>query len=205
VDTIKHIDKEDQRYVTTDFKDQILKPLINEKDYALTGNDDAADYSLPTDSPFEKNGHRLEKIIRENATNITIQRIRQGEKITKEELKSLENILFNGQLKKEELEKELGNQLNLVEFIIQLIGLSKAHVDKAFANFINDYQLTSVQIEFLETLKKFVTRNGRIDPVKLFDPPFNRFHPHGIEGVFKPEMATRLNEIVERINQSQIT
>ena len=203
-DLIKHIDKEDQQYVTTNFKDEIYEDHILEKNFIAADNDESDNYSTAVSSPFQNNIHRLKQIIRENENNLTIQRIRNGQKITQNELRSLEQLLFNGQLKKEDLEKELGSRLDLTEFIIQLTGLSKEHVDKAFANFINEYQLSSVQIEFLETLKKFVTQNGKIDPVKLFDPPFTQFHPLGIEGVFKEDQAGKLIDIVQRFNEGHV-
>lgn len=203
-DLIKHIDREDQRYVTTDFKDQIYETDIKSHDFVADHGAAKKQNADPVATPFQNNLHRLREIIRNNSGNITIQRIRRGEKITKEELRSLEKLFFAGDLKKEELEKELGKELDLTEFIIQLVGLNKEHVDKAFARFINEYQLTSVQIEFLETLKKFITQNGQIELRKLYDPPFDKFHPHGIEGVFREDQTGKLIDIVKQFNEGQV-
>ena len=110
-------------------------------------------------------------------------------------------MLMNGKLKKEEIEKELGKELNLLEFIISLTGLSHQAVDKAFAEFVNQYQLSSVQIEFLDTIKKFFTENGKIDPEKLYDSEaFKRFHSQGIDGVFNDEQAHKIINIVKKNN-----
>lgn len=191
---VKYIDPADQKYATTDFEDELNEDEVKVKDFEV--NDPAGDYT----SPFPNNVHRLEEIIRANNENVTISRIRQGEQITEEELKSLEDILFKG-IDKTSIENELGGSLNLVEFIISLMGLSANSVDKAFANFINEYQLSSVQIQFLDTIKLFLTKNGKIDPLKLYDAPFKNFHSLGVDGVFNDEQADKIFKIIEDINQ----
>lgn len=155
-------------------------------------------------SPFSGNIHRLETIIRENQHHITISRIRNGEPITEEELKELENMLFNGQLRKKELEKELGKKLDLTEFIIGLTGLDQELVNEAFARFINDYQLYPQQIQFLDTIKLVFTKNGKIDPAKFYDSPFKNYHSMGIDGVFSRYQTDRIFEIIEKLNKRGI-
>jgi type I restriction enzyme R subunit len=191
---IKYIDPVDQKYVTTDFEDELDETKVKTKDYA-------SEPDTAFVSPFASNVHRLEEIVRENRNHITINRIRNGEPITRVELASLEVILLNGKLKKEELEKELDKKLDLVSFIITLIGLSEERVEASFARFINDYQLNSVQIQFLATIKLFFTQNGKIDPVKLYDSPFKNYHNLGIEGVFDEKQADQIFEIVTGLNQ----
>ena len=191
---IKYIDPVDQKHVITDFEDELDESKVKTTDY--TG-EPGAGYA----SPFKSNAHRLEEIIRQNSTNVTIHRIRNGEQITIDELRSLEQILFNGKVKKEELEKELGRKLDLVKFVISLTGLSVEHVNGSFASFINEYQLSSVQIQFLETLKLFFTKNGKIDPMKLYDSPFKDFHSMGVEGVFNEKQADQIFEIVSGLNE----
>lgn len=191
---VKYIDPVDQRYVTTDFEDTILKDKIVVSNFGETYGDYV--------SPFQNNVHRLEKIIREHANNLTIIRIRKGEKITPHELLGLEAKLFNDGVNKEEVEKELGSQFNMVQFIVSLMGLDPEKVDAAFANFINEYQLNSVQIQFLDTIKKFLTKNGKIEPAKLYDSPFKGYHNMGIDGVFTTEQADNIFKIVGEFNQA---
>lgn len=194
---IKYIDKTDQKYATTNFEDILDEEEVVIKDFAGDKSDDYV-------SPFANNVHRLEAIIRENRHHITIQRIQKGETISQAELQELEKILFNGKLKKEELENELGQPLHLASFIVALIGLSQSHVDNAFADFINKNQLTSIQISFLETIKEFLTQNGKIDPEKLYDgPTFKKFHNHGIEGVFTEQQADVIFDIIEKVNKTE--
>ena len=193
---VKYIDPEDQRYVTTDFADYILDDKIKKGGFS---NESAAEAIT---SPFQNNVYRLEQLIRENENHITIARIRKGQTITKVELKALEDILFKGGVDKITIEKELGSQFSLVKFIISLMGLNSEMVAVAFANFINDYQLNSVQIQFLDTIKKFLTTNGKIAPSKLYDSPFKNYHNMGIDGVFNTQQADRIFKIVEDFNEA---
>lgn len=193
---VKYIDPVDQRYVTTNFADYILEDGIKT---SHPSNEQGEVYPV---SPFQNNVHRLEKVIRENENHITITRIRKGEAITEGELHALEAMLFEGGIDKAAIEKELGTQFSLVKFIISLMGLSPEKVDAAFAEFINDYKLNAVQIEFLDTIKKFLTTNGQIEPSKLYDSPFKNFHSLGVDGVFNEEQADRIFKIVGDFNKA---
>lgn len=192
---VKYIDPVDQRYVTTDFADHVLEDKIVEGGFV---DEENSGYT----TPFQNNLYRLKELIRKNENHISISRIRNGEAITKKELEKLERMLFEGDLNKEAIEKELGTQFNIVKFVISLMGLSEEHVDKAFAEFINDYELNSVQIEFLDTIKKFLTTNGEIEPSKLYDAPFKKYHNLGIEGVFNENQAKVIFNIVGDFNKA---
>ncbi len=193
---VKYIDPVDQKYVTTNFEDAILE---NQIVTTIFGEGTQEPYG----NPFANNKYRLEELIRENKNNITISRIQNGESITEEELKSLEAILFSNKIQKEQVEKEIGHRLDLVAFIVSLIGLSSEKVNASFANFINKYQLSAVQIQFLDTIKLFLTNNGKIDPAKLYDSPFKNYHSLGIDGVFNEEQATSIFNIIEQFNNTQ--
>ena len=84
------------------------------------------------------------------------------------------------------------------------MGLSAEKVDAAFAKFINDYKLNAIQIQFLDTVKLFLTKNGKIDPSKLYDSPFKNYHNMGIDGVFNEHQADAIFKIVEEFNNRQI-
>jgi type I restriction enzyme R subunit len=195
---VKYINPEDQRYVTTDFDDVILEDKI--KDSGIVSEEgEAKTYS--GSNPFKSNIHRLEEIIRKNKDHITISRLHNGETITKQELQQLENMLFVD-IDRESLENEMGSEFNLVEFIISLVGLSEDKVNEAFAGFTNAYKLNSKQIQFLETIKQFLTKNGKIYPEKLYDSPFKNYHSSGIDGVFNEKQADKIFDIVRGFNKA---
>ncbi len=200
-DLIKFLDPEDQKYVTTNFDDELDIPQPDEETETIR-EPNVGESETGYVDPFPGNLHRLQEILRNNKNNITIDRIRNGETITAVELNSLENMIFGGKLKKEDLEKELGKQVNLVSMIISLYGLSKNHVDKEFADFVNQYQLNSQQVNFLNDIKQFLSTNGKIDPSKLYDGKFAEYHPSAVDGVFNEQQADQIFEIITRMNIS---
>ncbi|MGM0636565.1 MAG: DEAD/DEAH box helicase family protein [Bacteroidota bacterium] len=197
-DLLVYLDKEDQKYVTTDFEDEFDEDEVVVSNYNHV-SDEGEKYG--SSGPFKNNIHRLEELIRKHKDHLIIARIRNGETLTDNEIQELENILFNDQLTKESIEKELGSSVDLKTLIVTLLGLSAENVNQAFADFINRYQLNSVQIKFLETIKAFFTKNGRINPEKLYDVPFKNFHSHGVDGVFNDQQADNLFQIITRLNQ----
>ncbi len=195
-DLVKYIDPEDQRYVTTDFQDHIDESKIVVTTPGV--NEPVSIY----DSPFQNNRHRLERLIRENENHVTIARIKKGKAITSAELEALENMLFSGAIERGALETEIGSSIDLVSLIISLVGLDPEKVDAAFAKFINSHHLNPVQIQFLDTIKKFMTINGKFDPAKLYDSPFKNFHSMGVDGVFNSAQADKIIEIVRDFNMA---
>lgn len=194
---IKYIDREDTRYVTTNFEDVLYEEKVIERE-PFKVEEDSEEIGIK--SIFYNNIFRFEQKIRENEKHITIGRIKNREPITRDEIKALEGILFDDGLRKDELEKELGKKIDLVGFISTLVGLSDKKVDLAFADFSNHYKLNSVQIEFLNTIKKFLTKNGQINPGMLYDAPFIKYHSLGVEGVFDEEQTDKIFEIITHIN-----
>lgn len=189
---MKYIDFEDQIHVMVDYKDHIFEPEAS----GMVSLEPNVNNVLT----FQSNQHRLEQIIRENKHNVTIQRIFNAQTITQDELNELENLLFGSSTLKEQLEEELGKPIDLVSFIKSLVGLSSETVDNAFASFINEFQLNSIQIQFLDTLKQFLTTNGKIDLEKLYESPFKSFHSLGINGVFDEQQTDSIFEIVKTLN-----
>lgn len=195
---LRYLDPPDHRYVVTNFEDK-----IDEDKIIIRGNPDDDGVAEPTvPYVFANNVHRLKQIIRENKNNITIARIHKGEPITKDELESLESLLFSDGINKALLEEELSKEFKLVPFILQLVGLSAEKVDSAFADFINNNQLNSVQIDFLNTIKKFLTEDGKIELTKLYQSPFKEYHSLGIEGVFNEKQSNTIIGIIEDLNEA---
>jgi type I restriction enzyme R subunit len=149
--------------------------------------------------PYRK---RVESFIRENSTHITISKIRSNVPITAEELQVLENMLFDGEERgtKEAFQKEYGEQ-PLGKFIRSILGLETDAAQKAFSEFLNSGSLSANQITFIQNIISYLTHNGTIDPVMLFDtPPFSNYN--GVNGVFDDADTTRIISIVEGINEN---
>lgn len=201
---IRYIDKTDQKYVTTNFTDTILTGKIKTDQPFEQASDSPQEYIRS--QVFSNNIHRLEDIVRTNQNHVTINRIKNQQPISNQELVELEKFLFAKPADKERLEKELGREINLTTFIKNLVGLSQECVNSAFAQFTNQYQLSSKQIHFLDTIKQFLTKNGKINPEMLYEAPFTEIHIMGIDGVFNDNQTDQIIDIIQSFtNEQQIS
>ncbi len=197
---VKYIEKENLGIITTDFDDEIEGGEVTKHSANIINDDnDSVEYQI-----FKNNKMRLEELVRENENHIVVSKIKNGQRVTKDELNAFENLLLENGVNLEAVSKEVEEEFVLVPFISGLVGLSKEAVDKAFANFINEYELDSKQIYFMEMLKKFLTTNGKIEPEKLFYAPFNKHHSLGVEGVFTEKQADIIFEIIDHFNQKEV-
>ena len=75
----------------------------------------------------------------------------------------------------------------------------------AFAEFLQVGTLNASQIRFIDTLITYLSKNGMIDPGRLFESPFTDLHDQGLVGVFKDEnQARKVVGIIEGINQNAL-
>lgn len=78
-----------------------------------------------------------------------------------------------------------------LQFIRHILGLEQlqaweATVTGVFEEFIARHTtLTALQIRFLQTLRTFILKTGKLEKKDLIEAPFTRLHPNGIRGVFK--------------------
>src|SRR5690625_5171911 len=74
--------------------------------------------------------------------------------------------------------------LKLVEFVRCVSGLEREAVVKEFDQFLQDNQLSSIQIQFIEQMIEFYTEKGHLKVANLYEPPFNFIDEDGVEGAF---------------------
>lgn len=147
---------------------------------------------------------KAEQIIRElEASNLVIQKIKRGDEISEQEIKELGQILESQKLPitEEFLRKVYDHKTaTFVQFIKSIFGLEKLEswaetVETKFSNFIKHHNtLTSLQIQFMQTLKTFILQNRKVERADLVSRPFTQLDPNGIRGVFK---AQEVEEIIE--------
>lgn len=184
---MQYLEQEQKRVLYTNFTDEISGRV--EEAEIIGGY-----FNLPA---YKK---RVEKFIRENEHNITIHRIRNNIPITKAELDELERMLFSID---ENADREMLNRAvegqPLGKFVRSILGLDINAAKSAFAEFLNDQNLDSSQINFINTLIDYLCQNGTIDKDMLFDKPFTNINDQGVVGVF-PQQASKIISIVDGIN-----
>lgn len=144
---------------------------------------------------------RVESFIRDHKFHITISKLSTNLPITAEELKLLEDMLFDGGERgtKEDFVKEFG-EAPLGVFIRSIVGLDAKAAQDAFAEFLQAGNLRANQMTFIQTIITYLTKNGTVQPAMLFEPPFTDINDQGLMGVFDDGASHKIVSIVEGIN-----
>ena len=186
---IQYIDKKERKVVYTDFADEIESFDENSE---MPKTTDWHDYRV-----------EINRFIRQHQDHITIQKIYKNKQITIQDIEELEKILMNeGNLSKEEYEKEFGSDRPLSLFIREVLGMDQAAAKEAFSEFLEGTTLNANQIQFINQIIEFFIKNGTLDPSLLFDEPFTSFHHEGITGLFDDDTAMKLVGLIRELNNS---
>lgn len=152
-----------------------MEDVIQERDSVRYGPDMT---SVDSKTYIEK----VEKKIRELAdSDPTIQKIKNDEQLTEEDIESLADTLMSSELgiTNETLSKAYNTpKRDIVEFIRHILGLVKLPnkddlVEEAFSGFLLSKTLNADQISFIRILESVFISKQNIEYVDFFDPPFS--------------------------------
>ncbi len=190
---IKFLDRDQQENVYTHFEDELNKDDIQPRDV------------IETHVNLQSYRDRVESYIRKHKHHETIKKLRNNIPITGDDLKELEQILFDGDERgtKADFINEYGDQ-PLGYFIRSLIGLDKKAANEAFASFIQRGNLKADQMTFIKQIIAHLTINGTVGMTLLFEPPFTDIHDMGLMGVFDDADVIKVKKIIEQINQNAL-
>ena len=113
--------------------------------------------------------------LKNNLDNEIINKIRNNEKISSEEINKLQQILFNELNSNVNEFKTNYNDESLVLLVRKTVGLSKEAIDREFSKFINENELNIEQTRFINLIKNYIMKNGVIDKRILNDDPFTNY------------------------------
>ena len=185
-DLIKYIPKGGLKY-TTNFIDDIIGKEIKP---AEIENDDLKNYKM-----------KAEYYVRQNQDQIAIKKLRTNLPLTKADIASLEKVLWSELGTKADYEAEYG-QKPLGEFVRELVGLDMNAAKEAFADYLNDVNLDSRQIYFVNQIVEYIVHNGMMkDFSVLQEAPFT--DQGSIVDVFT-DMNTwfGIRKVIETINNN---
>ena len=156
-DLMKYIPVAKIRYVT-DFDDDILSSEWNESELE---NDDLKNYKA-----------KAEFYIRQHQNNAVIAKLKSNLPLTDEDVKALETILWSEVGTKQDYEAEYG-QKPLGELVREIVGLDMKAAKEAFAEYLNDANLDSRQIYFVNQIVEYIVHNGVMKDLSVLqEPPF---------------------------------
>ena len=156
-DLMKYIPVNKLRY-DTNFDDEILSTDWKESELE---NDDLKNYKA-----------KAEFYIRQHIDDEVIAKLKNNIPMTADDIKELEKILWNDLGTKEDYETEYGKK-PLGEFVREIVGLDMNAAKAAFSKYLNDVNLDSRQIYFVNQIVEYIVQNGMMKDLSVLqEPPF---------------------------------
>ena len=156
-DLVKYIPNERATY-DTNFDDEILSMEWNESELE---NDDLKNYKA-----------KAEFYIRQHQDQAVIAKLKSNVPLTHDDVSALEQILWSEVGTKEDYEAGIGAK-PLGEFVREIVGLDMNAAKAAFADYLNDANLDSRQIYFVNQIVEYIVHNGLMKDLSVLqEPPF---------------------------------
>ena len=157
-DLMKYIPKGPKIIYDTNFADEILAMEWKESELE---NDDLKNYKA-----------KAEYYVRQHQDNEAIAKLKNNKPLTSEDIKNLENILWSEIGTKQDYEAEYGEK-PLGEFVREIVGLDMTAAKEAFAEYLDETNLDSRQIYFVNQIVEFIVHNGMMKDLSVLqEPPF---------------------------------
>ena len=187
-DLMKYIPRGRDTY-TTNFSDEILTMDWKESDLE---NDDLKNYKA-----------KAEFYVRQNQDNAVIAKLKHNQPLTSEDVKVLEGILWSELGTREEYDAEYEGK-PLGEFVREIVGLDMNAAKEAFADYLDETSLDSVQIYFVNQIIEYIVQNGLMKDLSVLqEPPFT--DNGSIVEVFTDlTLWLGIKSVIDRINANAI-
>ena len=187
-DLIKYIPYNGAIY-NTNFDDEILS--IEWKESELE-NDDLKNYKA-----------KAEFYVRQHQDNEVISKLKSNIPLNSNDIKELEEILWSEVGTKEDYEAEYG-QKPLGEFVREIVGLDMSAAKEAFAEYLNDVNLDSRQIYFVNQIVEYIVHNGLMKDLSVLqESPFT--DKGSVVEVFTDiSVWLGIRKIIEQVNANAI-
>ena len=185
---MKYLPKEIVKY-DTNFTDEILSTEWNESELE---NDELKNYKA-----------KAEFYVRQHQDNIVIAKLKTNKPLTETDVESLEHILWNEIGSKNDYEKEYGHK-PLGEFVREIVGLDMNAAKEAFSEFLNDTNLDSRQIYFVNQIVEYIIHNGMMKDLSVLqESPFT--DKGSVVDIFTDmNMWMRIKKTIDQINANAV-
>ncbi len=153
----------------------------------------------PADN-FEEYKKKVDAYLSEHMKDEAINKLRTNQPLTKDDFDSL-NHIFKEELGDEKMFDQLSEGKSLGVFIRWATKMDKDSINDYFAEFINDANMNSMQIEFVQRLINIIVEQGEINMDALMKgrAPFDR--PKFFM-LFGKEAQNRIFAVVRNINMN---
>lgn len=181
---LKYLEKVNQKIYYTNFNDMIISEESNSSMYNV--ND------------LESYRKKVEFYLKEHQNDLAIYKLRNNKSLTEEDIKTLENVLFNELGSKSDYEKEY-KETPVTVLVRKILGMDREAANEAFSEFLNNQNLNSKQIHFVKLIVDYIVKNGFIEDNRvLMEDPFRSVG--SIIEIFENNVTER-NNLIKRINE----
>jgi type I restriction enzyme R subunit len=187
---LRFADKNTRVPVYTDFED------------AFTGSQIIHLPGVTPGTNFDRFKQKAEAYLRAHEGNLSLQKLRRGKTLTQSDLDELGRMLEESGAAQSEIELAESSAGSLGRFIRSLVGLERSAVEEAFAGLLNRQTFGVNQIRFIELVVDELTRNGSMDPGRLYESPFTDYSPAGPDQIFEDSDLRLIVDLVTTVNES---
>lgn len=187
------IERAKRNILYTDFEDEIG-----------TGEEIVFDKFVSANA-FARFREKVRQFLLSQENHLVIHKLRSNLALTPTDLAELERLLVEtGTGTAEEVEKAKEESAGLGLFVRGLVGLDRAAAHQALAGFLDGKALSANQIEFIQTIIENLTKTGVVDPGRLYEPPYTRRSPKGVEGLFQEAEIDLLIAVLDDVRQRAV-
>ena len=187
-DLIKYIPVVKIRF-DTDIDEDILSMEWKESELE---NDDLKNYKA-----------KAEYYVRQHQDNEVIAKLKSNIPLNRTDIKVLEKILWSEVGTQQDYEAEYGNK-PLGEFVREIVGLDMAAAKAAFAEYLDETNLDSRQIYFVNQIVEFIVHNGMMKDLSVLqEAPFT--DQGSIVEVFTDQTVWMgIRRVIEQVNANAL-
>ncbi len=173
----------------TNFDDEILSIEWNESELE---NDDLKNYKA-----------KAEFYVRQHQDNEVISKLKSNIPLNTDDVKVLEQILWSEVGSKADYEAEYGEK-PLGEFVREIVGLDMTAAKEAFAEFLDNVNLDSRQIYFVNQIVEYIVHNGLMKDLSVLqESPFT--DKGSVVEVFADlTVWMGIRKVIERVNANAV-
>lgn len=160
---------------------------------------DGVEDPTPADT-FEEYKKKVDAYLAEHMNDEAINKLRTNQPLTKDDFESLDHI-FKKELGNESMYEELSEGRTLGVFIRHVTKMDRDAINSYFADFINDANMNSMQIEFVQRLINIIVEQGEVNIESLYKgkAPFDR---PKLFTIFGEAATSKLFALVRAVNDN---
>ena len=183
------------------YLDNIVRPIYytNFTDSIIDATEGVPIYDAVDLKDYRK---KVEFYLKEHSNNLSVYKLRNNKKLTRDDLTVLEKILWEELGTKTDYEKEYGDT-PIGHLVRRIVGVDRAVVNEAFSEFLTAQRLNVNQIRFVNLIIDYIVANGNIDDNRvLMEEPFRSVG--SITTLFKDDMGTakQIMDVIANIKRN---